>query len=72
MLFPVCWTVQGLKNIINEKFGDGIMSAIDFYVTVDKVGSLSYIEETPSTARTGDVACCWLVIVAVVRNRMHY
>eukprot|EP00123_Amoebidium_parasiticum_P019419 comp25208_c0_seq1/m.46970 comp25208_c0_seq1/g.46970 ORF comp25208_c0_seq1/g.46970 comp25208_c0_seq1/m.46970 type:complete len:189 (-) comp25208_c0_seq1:383-949(-) len=25
-----------IKALINEKFGDGIMSAIDFYVTVDK------------------------------------
>lgn len=27
---------EGLKCIINEKFGDGIMSAIDFYCTVEK------------------------------------
>lgn len=25
---------QALKLLINEKFGDGIMSAIDFYMTV--------------------------------------
>lgn len=25
------------KALINEKFGDGIMSAIDFYYTVDEV-----------------------------------
>ena len=29
--------LQGLKSIINEKFGDGIMSAIDVFVTVEKV-----------------------------------
>lgn len=28
---------SALKAIINEEFGDGIMSAIDFYMTVDKV-----------------------------------
>ncbi|MFQ5451596.1 MAG: cyanase [Nitrospinaceae bacterium] len=28
---------ESLKEIINEKFGDGIMSAIDFKLTVDKV-----------------------------------
>lgn len=28
---------EGLKMVVNEKFGDGIMSAIDFYVKVDKV-----------------------------------
>jgi len=27
----------GIKSIVNEKFGDGIMSAIDIYMTVDKV-----------------------------------
>ncbi|CAJ0856320.1 3100_t:CDS:2 [Entrophospora sp. SA101] len=26
-----------LKSIVNEKFGDGIMSAIDFTANVDKV-----------------------------------
>lgn len=31
--------MQGLKSVVNEKFGDGIMSAIDFYVTVDKVSA---------------------------------
>jgi cyanate lyase len=31
---------QGIKGIINEKFGDGIMSAIDVYVAVDKVQGL--------------------------------
>jgi hypothetical protein len=29
---------ESLKAIINEEFGDGIMSAIGFYATVDKVG----------------------------------
>ncbi len=28
---------ESLKEINNEKFGDGIMSAIDFKLTVDKV-----------------------------------
>ena len=28
---------EALKLLTNEKFGDGIMSAIDFYVSVDKV-----------------------------------
>ncbi|CAM9652788.1 unnamed protein product [Ascophyllum nodosum] len=28
---------EGLKSIINEKFGDGIMSAIDVFVTVEKI-----------------------------------
>ncbi|KAM0827435.1 hypothetical protein ACQ4PT_068201 [Festuca glaucescens] len=28
---------ESIKDIINEDFGDGIMSAIDFYCTVDKV-----------------------------------
>eukprot|EP00903_Cladosiphon_okamuranus_P016232 g14975.t1 len=28
---------EGLKSIVNEKFGDGIKSAIDFYFTVDKI-----------------------------------
>ncbi|KAJ4829449.1 hypothetical protein Tsubulata_045314 [Turnera subulata] len=28
---------ESIKEIINEEFGDGIMSAIDFYCTVDKV-----------------------------------
>ena len=28
---------ESIKMVINEKFGDGIMSAIDFYVSVDKV-----------------------------------
>lgn len=27
----------GIKAIVNEKFGDGIMSAIDMYATVEKV-----------------------------------
>ena len=31
----------GIKSIINEKFGDGIMSAIDLYVTVDSVKGVS-------------------------------
>lgn len=26
-----------IKALLNEKFGDGIMSAIDMYCTVDKV-----------------------------------
>lgn len=34
-----CACPQGLKSIVNEKFGDGIMSAIDFYLTVDKVSA---------------------------------
>ncbi|KAL8481083.1 hypothetical protein ACS0TY_027029 [Phlomoides rotata] len=28
---------ESIKDIINEEFGDGIMSAIDFYCSVDKV-----------------------------------
>ncbi|GAB5037032.1 cyanate hydratase [Nannochloropsis oceanica] len=28
---------MGIKAIVNEKFGDGIMSAIDMYATVEKV-----------------------------------
>ncbi|KAK9140350.1 hypothetical protein Scep_010031 [Stephania cephalantha] len=28
---------ESIKEIINEKFGDGIMSAIDFFCSVDKV-----------------------------------
>ncbi|KAF9597766.1 hypothetical protein IFM89_021533 [Coptis chinensis] len=28
---------ESIKDIINEQFGDGIMSAIDFYCSVDKV-----------------------------------
>ena len=27
---------DAIKTLINEKFGDGIMSAIDFYLTVDE------------------------------------
>jgi cyanate lyase len=36
--FEICF-VYGptLKEIIHEKFGDGIMSAIDFTMDVDKV-----------------------------------
>lgn len=47
---------QGLKSIVNEKFGDGIMSAIDFYLTVDKV-SCSYLSrlspDNETRARAG-------------------
>lgn len=28
---------QAMKMIINEKFGDGIMSAIDFYINIEKI-----------------------------------
>ncbi|XP_043691840.1 cyanate hydratase-like isoform X2 [Telopea speciosissima] len=28
---------ESIKDIINEEFGDGIMSAIDFYCSVDKI-----------------------------------
>ncbi|EFN52758.1 hypothetical protein CHLNCDRAFT_138362 [Chlorella variabilis] len=28
---------EALKCLVNEQFGDGIMSAIDFYVTVDRI-----------------------------------
>ncbi|KMP11148.1 hypothetical protein UR09_04165 [Candidatus Nitromaritima sp. SCGC AAA799-A02] len=28
---------QGIKAIMNEQFGDGIMSAIDFKLTIDKI-----------------------------------
>ena len=28
---------EGVKAIVNEEFGDGIMSAIDMYVRVEKV-----------------------------------
>ncbi|VVB03416.1 unnamed protein product [Arabis nemorensis] len=28
---------ESIKEIINEDFGDGIMSAIDFYCSVDKI-----------------------------------
>jgi len=28
---------ESIKEIVNEKFGDGIMSAIDFYIKVDKI-----------------------------------
>ncbi|CAM6083574.1 unnamed protein product [Calypogeia fissa] len=28
---------EGIKDIINEEFGDGIMSAIGFFATVDKI-----------------------------------
>lgn len=60
---------EGLKSIVNEKFGDGIMSAIDFYLTVDKVkGSqgedrvvitfngkfLPHIEQTKEGASAGE------------------
>jgi len=31
---------HSLKALINEKFGDGIMSAIDFYMSVDKMTGL--------------------------------
>ncbi|KAL4284465.1 hypothetical protein GQ457_16G030020 [Hibiscus cannabinus] len=31
---------ESIKEIINEEFGDGIMSAIDFYCSVDKVKGL--------------------------------
>mmetsp|Transcript_11395 Transcript_11395/g.14289 ORF Transcript_11395/g.14289 Transcript_11395/m.14289 type:complete len:188 (-) Transcript_11395:80-643(-) len=37
MLEAVKHNGESLKQIINEKFGDGIMSAIDFYVDVKKV-----------------------------------
>ena len=33
----VCHYSESIKLIINEKFGDGIKSAIDFYFTIDKV-----------------------------------
>eukprot|EP00270_Netrium_digitus_P020442 TRINITY_DN8435_c0_g1_i6.p3 TRINITY_DN8435_c0_g1~~TRINITY_DN8435_c0_g1_i6.p3 ORF type:complete len:179 (+),score=46.10 TRINITY_DN8435_c0_g1_i6:825-1361(+) len=32
----VMHNAQSLKVLVNEKFGDGIMSAIDFYCTLDK------------------------------------
>lgn len=32
---------EGLKAIVNEEFGDGIMSAIDVYVRVNKVSGLA-------------------------------
>eukprot|EP00873_Tetraselmis_striata_P005507 jgi/Tetstr1/425771/TSEL_001556.t1 len=32
---------DAMKAITNEKFGDGIMSAIDFYMSVDKLKGLS-------------------------------
>ncbi|GAA0150685.1 hypothetical protein LIER_37160 [Lithospermum erythrorhizon] len=28
---------ESIKEIINEEFGNGIMSAIDFYCSVDKI-----------------------------------
>ncbi|GIS85142.1 MAG: hypothetical protein CM1200mP16_14420 [Nitrospina sp.] len=28
---------DSIKEVMNEKFGDGIMSAIDFKITVDKI-----------------------------------
>ena len=28
---------ESIKEIVNEKFGDGIMSAIDFYIKVEKI-----------------------------------
>ena len=28
---------QGIVALVQEKFGDGIMSAINFYITVDKL-----------------------------------
>ena len=28
---------ESIKEVMNEKFGDGIMSAIDFKITVNKV-----------------------------------
>lgn len=28
---------EAIKSLINEEFGDGIMSAIDFYCTVDRM-----------------------------------
>ncbi|KAE8667999.1 Cyanate hydratase [Hibiscus syriacus] len=31
---------ESIKEIINEEFGDGIMSAIDFYCSVDKVSGV--------------------------------
>ncbi|KMT16565.1 hypothetical protein BVRB_3g048570 [Beta vulgaris subsp. vulgaris] len=31
---------QSIKEIINEEFGDGIMSAIDFYCSVDKISGV--------------------------------
>ena len=39
---------QSIKHIINEKFGDGIMSAIDFFYTVDKV--LPFCQASPIPA----------------------
>eukprot|EP00904_Undaria_pinnatifida_P008165 jgi/Undpi1/4479/HiC_scaffold_17.g07833.m1 len=60
---------EGLKSIVNEKFGDGIMSAIDFYLTVDKIKGaqgedrvvitfngkfLPHIEQTKEGASAGE------------------
>lgn len=65
---------QGLKSIVNEKFGDGIMSAIDFYLTVDKVccRSLSdYAEETIAETCSGCLrgpSTFMKVLVAVVES----
>jgi len=56
--------LQGLKSIVNEKFGDGIMSAIDFYLTVDKVGVPEYI-----WSRTADFD--WIVVAAHSTKRVH-
>lgn len=28
---------EAIKALVNEEFGDGIMSAIDFYCTVDRM-----------------------------------
>ena len=39
-----------LKDVIQEKFGDGIMSAIDFTIDVDKV-------EDPGGARVKVTMC---------------
>ncbi|KAK9931229.1 hypothetical protein M0R45_018515 [Rubus argutus] len=32
-----CILGESIKEIINEEYGDGIMSAIDFFCSVDKV-----------------------------------
>lgn len=59
---------EAIKAVINEEFGDGIMSAIDFYCTVDKMEG---VQGERRVVITFNGTCCESSVTLACCGRGH-
>ncbi len=57
-----------MQALINEEFGDGIMSAIDFYVTIDKASLPACLPACLPARLSPGVAGYTATLYCTVRN----